>query len=107
MTATSHSELTVDWSTLEGKWFHTLCSGGRVQQQGQVIGSLGHGFYVVRFFGWIVGDETKRQVVHVSDMRKGRWALYESDDQMRDSYEGSIGVKSHERGACECMEQQS
>jgi hypothetical protein len=92
-----------DWNALLGKFFHTLCSGGRVQQQGQIIGSLGQGFYVVRFFGWFVGEETKRQVVHVSDIRKGKWALYESDESMREHYEGSIGVRSHENGpACSC-----
>lgn len=92
------------WDTLEGKWFHTFCSGGRVSQQGQIIGSLGHGFYVVRFFEWFGGGETRRQVFHVSDIRKGRWALYESDDSMREHYEHAIGVRSHERGTCECME---
>ena len=85
-----------DWNALLGKWFHTVCSGGRVQKQGQIIGSLGHGFYVVRHFGWFVGEETNRQVVHVTDMRKGGWAFYESDDSMRDHYQNSIGVRSHE-----------
>src|SRR5688572_7782599 len=33
-----------DWNALMGKWFHVLCSGGRIQQQGQIIGSLGQGF---------------------------------------------------------------
>lgn len=94
----------VDWNTLDGKWFHTLCPGGKVSQQGQIIGSLGHGFYVVRTFEWFGGAETRRNVVHVSDMRKGRWALYESDDSMREHYEHSIGVQSHERGTCECSE---
>lgn len=92
-----------DWNALMGKFFHTLCSGGRVQQQGQIIGALGQGFYVVRFFDWFVGNETKRQIVHVSDLRRDRWALYESDESMREHYEGSIGVRSHEGGAvCSC-----
>ena len=84
-----------DWNALLGKWFHTRCSGGRIGQQGQIIGSLGQGFYVVRTFDWIIGSETRRDVVHVSDIRKQRWALYESDEQMREHYEGAIGVMPH------------
>lgn len=96
-----------DWNALLGKFFHTLCSGGRVQQQGQIIGSLGSGFYVVRFFDWFIGEETKRQVVHISDMRKGAWALYESDKSMRDHYENSTGVRSHDGGPeCPCRREQ-
>jgi hypothetical protein len=95
-----------DWNALLGKWFHTLCSGGRVQQQGQIVGSLGQGFYVVRFFDWFVGTETKRQVIHVSDMRKGQWPLYESDESMRSHYEDSVGVRSHEGGSvCPCQKE--
>ena len=93
-----------NWNILEGKFFHTFCSGGRVQQQGQIIGSLGHGFYVARYFGWFIGEETRRQVIHVADMRKGGWAIYESDESMREHYEGSIGVRSHESGLeCSCQ----
>lgn len=95
-----------DWNALLGKWLHTLCSGGRIQQQGQIIGALGQGFYVVRFFDWFVGNETKRQVIHVSDLRKGRWPLYESDESMREHYEHAVGVLSHDDGgACSCQKE--
>lgn len=89
------------WSSLLDKWFHTFCSEGRVQQQGQIIGALGDGFYVVRFFEWFGGGETRRQLVHLSDIQVGRWALYETDAQMREHYDGAIGVLPH-RGTCAC-----
>lgn len=92
------------WDDLRGKWFHTRCSGGRVARQGQIIGALGQGFYVVRTFDWFVGSETRREIVHVSDMRRGTWALYESDEQMRECYENSIGVLAHSPDvACPCF----
>lgn len=93
-----------DWNALLGKWFHTLCSEGRVSQQGQIIGSLGQGYYVIRTFDWFMGHETRRNVVHVSDMRKRNWALYESNEQMLEHYEGAIGVMPHQ-GSCICSEQ--
>jgi hypothetical protein len=41
--------------------------------------------------------------MHVSDMRDGKWALYQSDEQMREAYEGAIGVMPHGgRGTCAC-----
>lgn len=92
-----------DWNALMGKWFHTFCSGRRVKQQGQIIGSLGQGYYVVRFFEWFRGTETCREVVHVADIRKQQWALYESDESMRKDYENGISVRSHEVGdGCAC-----
>lgn len=92
-----------EWNALVGKFFHTMCSQGFVQQQGQIIGSLGQGYYVVRHFGWLGGFETTRSVVHVSDIRKGKWVLYESDESMREHYEFSIGVQPHRSGDCACM----
>jgi hypothetical protein len=91
-----------DWNNLLGKWFHTLCPEGLVQQQGQIVGSLGHGYYVMRTFDWFVGSETRRNVVHVSEIHKGKWAIYESDEQMREHYENAIGVRSHEGVSCPC-----
>lgn len=109
----TRAKATPDWANLEGKFFHTFCEGGRVASQGQVIGSLGDGYYMVELYDFIVGHAafTGHQIHHISEMdgrAQGRyamtraWAWYSSDEFMRDAYEH--GGIAHPDLNCVCMQ---
>lgn len=81
---------TSDWTTLKGKFFHTFDEDGYVQYQGVIEDLVGDDIAIVLLFSWVVGEPTYHKAVWVSDIVDGGWALYNTGDEMRESYEYSI-----------------
>lgn len=78
---------TTDWTTLKGKFFHTFDEDGYVKYQGQIIDLVGEDIAIVLYFEWITGSQTHHQAVWVSDIVDGGWALYNTNEAMREAYD--------------------
>ena len=76
-----------DWSTLKDKWFHTFNEEGYVQYQGQIIELVNQEIAMVQLYEWAVGAPRYRKAVWVRDIVDNGWALYASDEALRESYE--------------------
>jgi len=77
----------VDWSTLKGKFFHAFDDEGYVQHQGCIVELAGEEIAIVQYFEWALGDRSTIKAVWVKTIVDEGWALYESDEAMRDAYE--------------------
>ena len=78
---------TADWTTLKGKFFHTLDKDGYVQYQGQIIDLVGEDIAIVLYFECLVGTPTYHKAVWVSDIVDKGWVLYNTDEAMREAYD--------------------
>jgi len=88
------SEEVVDWSTLNGKLFHTFDDDGYVQHQGYILDLVGEEIAIIQYFEWFAGSPSKIQAVWVSDIVDEGWALYGSAEAMNDAYEhGHVRVR--------------
>ncbi|HZJ02261.1 MAG TPA: hypothetical protein VFE20_01050 [Thermoleophilia bacterium] len=70
---------------LPGHFFHTLHDNGAIKYQGQVVGRIEPGLFLVELFSYNDGLRTHRQVVPVSDMTG--WRFYPSAEEMIDYHE--------------------
>ena len=73
---------------LVGKFFHDFDDDGKVQHQGHIVDMVADEVYVVDYADWMVGEKTwGRRLVRLAEIVDGKWVLYDSADEMRDSYE--------------------
>lgn len=80
-----------DWTTLKGKFFHDFDDDGYVKHQGVIIDFINEEIAIVQYYEWFVGSSSTIQAVWLSDIVDGGWALYSSDEAMRDAYDiGSV-----------------
>jgi hypothetical protein len=77
----------VDWTTLKGKFFHNFDKDGYVQNQGQIVELVGDDIAIVLLFSWVMGEPTYHKAFWVKDIVDGRWALYSTDEEMREAHE--------------------
>lgn len=82
-----------DWTTLKGKFFHDFDDDEFVQHQGRIIELIGNDIAIIQYFEWFTGHTSKTQAVWLEDIVNGEWALYASDELMRDAYDNHL-VKS-------------
>jgi hypothetical protein len=66
--------------TLVGLWFNSW-HDGEIHWQGQVVGELKNGSYVVQLFGWGTGEQTAKKVVPFEHIKK--WDFYTTERDMR------------------------
>ena len=78
---------TADWTTLKGKFFHTFDEDGYVKYQGTIVDLIGEDIAIVLYFEWFVGHPTYHKALWVGDIIDEGWALYNTDEEMRESYE--------------------
>lgn len=91
------------WESLVGKFFHTFCSGHRIESQGRIITSPAAGYFVVQLFEWLTGGRsfTGTRLVTMEQMVRERWAFYADSQDMDESYKYS-GQDHREGTDCEC-----
>ena len=80
-------EANSSWTTFKGKFFHDFDEEGFVCHQGRILDLIGNEIAIVQYFEWVVGTPSTIRVVWVKDIVDGGWALYSSDEYMRDAYE--------------------
>jgi membrane protein implicated in regulation of membrane protease activity len=73
---------------LKGKFFHDFDEEGYVRHQGQITDFVNNDIAIVRYFDWAMGEPSQTKMVWLRDIVDGGWALYPSDEAMRDAYEG-------------------
>ena len=87
-TATKTTETKpADWSTLKGKFFHAFDEEGYVKYQGQIIDLVGEEIVIILLFEWFTGSPTLHKAMWISDIVDDGWALYNSDEEMREAYD--------------------
>lgn len=81
------------WSSLVGKFFHTLPDGRVIRDQGIILADLGQGYFVVERFQWITGSPSWHgtNVVHLSTMAADHWAFYVSQEEMHEAWQYGTG----------------
>ena len=80
---------------LVGKFFHDFDGEGKVQHQGEIIGMVAEGVYVVSYADWMIGQRSwGTRLFRLDEIIDGRWVLYDSAEEMRDSHEHG-GVPTH------------
>lgn len=70
---------------LVGKFFHTFHDDRAVQYQGQVVGEVAGGLYLVRLFEWFTGCSSGERLWPLANLSGAQF--YDSDESMRDAYE--------------------
>jgi len=70
---------------LSGKFFHSIGQDGFLCWQGQVLGEVQAGFFLVQLFSWLDGDETNCEIVPFEDMLG--WLFYQTSEEMVYSYD--------------------
>ena len=73
---------------LDGQFFHSINSEGKVEWQGYVIGSPQPGWYLIQLFEWFCGEPNVRRLVPLQAMEN--WLFYESAEAMCFSYEHGV-----------------
>ena len=79
---------------LVGKWFHSVTSkdGAReIHWQGQVVGKIDDGHYLVQLYEWLMGEPTEMQIVTLQDMVG--WSFYHTSADMNGAYEQRANLK--------------
>lgn len=71
-------------TVLERKWFHSFNDSGNIHWQGQVLGHVQDGFYLVQLYEWMAGGPSNCEMVHFS--RMVGWMFYCTDEEMLNSY---------------------
>ena len=68
--------------TLEGKFFHTFCKGGRIEKQGVFLSSPEPGYQLVQYFEWLGGEPSfiGMQIVPIAQVSADGWALYDNSE---------------------------
>lgn len=93
------------WSTLVGKFFHTLTEDvprkgrGEVKNQGVVLSDLGGGYFAIQLFDFVIGHPSTRHIVSIERMVANGWSFYETDGEMRESWARYYARGLREAGA--------
>lgn len=77
------------WSSLVGKFFHTLdAETNKVQWQGRILSEPKPGYYMIQLFEWITGSPsfTGTRLVSLDDLTKGGFVFYLTQEEMVESY---------------------
>lgn len=79
-------------STIElvGSSFHVI-ENNLVERQGCIVGNPEPGWYMVQFYDWIMGEANIIKLYRIEEMKE--WVLYESDEDMKYSYEYGYASK--------------
>lgn len=74
---------------LVGRCFHSLDGpDGVIEWQGEVIGKVEQGLYLIRLFNWIDGGDSLQRLIPIDEMR--HWLFYDNHESMNWHYrEGS------------------
>lgn len=77
-----------DWNSLEGKFFHILDDDGYVADQGEIVGTVAPGVYVVELFDFLHGGFAERRLVTIEQMAASpcRWIFHTDSAAMNESY---------------------
>lgn len=75
-------------------FFHDFDSKGYVCHQGCILEYLNEDIVEIQYFEWVMGEPSQRQLVSITDITEGKWALYSSGEEMRDAWEHGH-VKRH------------
>lgn len=70
--------------TLRGKWFHSI-QHGHIIYQGQILGRVSDGVYLVQFYEWSFGSPTRCEMFSLSEIMG--WFFYQSNEQMREQWD--------------------
>lgn len=80
---------TTNINSLVGCFFHSLSKDtGKVERQGQVIGTPEPGWYLVQNFEWLMGEPSVCRLVKFEDMES--WLFYQDNEALKHSYEHGI-----------------
>ena len=82
-----NQDISIDWSTLKGKYFHSFDNDGFVRYQGVIIDHVGAEIIIVQRFEWMAGSPWERKAVWLSEIVNGNWELYGSVESMHEAYE--------------------
>jgi len=79
------------WNNLEGKFFHSFEEDRSVKWQGWIIAQVKDGIYLIDRFEWITGGRsfTGKVLVPIEQMLREQWTFYETEVEMRESYQYS------------------
>ncbi len=72
-------------SEFEWRWFHTF-KNGRIELQGVVEVILPNGDLRVRFFSWVTGDPTSRDVFLADSLQSRNMHFYKTQQDMCAAY---------------------
>jgi hypothetical protein len=77
-------------ASLVGFYFHIFDDEGRIHEQGHFTMDLGQGYFMVEYLDGLVDNAPLpgRQLVHIAAIAEEPWALYESEDAMREANRG-------------------
>lgn len=79
---------------LVGRFFHSF-EDGEIDWQGEVVGDIGDGRYLVALFSWLDGCSYKQQIVALNDM--ATWSFYDSSNDMNAAYARSRQGRADDR----------
>lgn len=74
-------------SKIKGKFFHDFDEEGYVRHQGHIVDFINDDIAVIQYFEWGMGEPSATKMVYLRDIIEGGWALYSSDEEMRDALE--------------------
>lgn len=76
---------------LHGKWFHTFKFDDEGRQklnwQGQILEEVHPGYFAAQLYEWLVGGLGDQVIIHISDMKGGKFVIYESSELMNEAYD--------------------
>ena len=75
---------------LVGKYFHGFVDD-RLNWQGQILGYVQDGYFLVQTYDWIIGDPDTQYLVNITGMAD--WVFYDSASEMEDEYERKYARK--------------
>jgi len=78
---------TEDKYYLKGKFFYDFDEEGYVKHQGHIIDYLNEDIVIIQYFEWFMGEPSMTKTVWVKEIVDGGWALYSTDEEMRDAWE--------------------
>jgi putative NADPH-quinone reductase len=88
---------TGDWTTLKGKFFHEFDDEGYVKHQGHILDFVNQDIAIVQYLDWIMGQPSTIRAVWMRDIVDRGWALYSSDEAMRDAWDGGLVPRRPEK----------
>lgn len=84
---------------LIGKFFHSVqADKTTIEWQGTITAEVAPGVFLLQLFDWMMGDKSNQKIMPVSDMVY--WKIYDSAEEMNDSYEIYSRRKDAQDAAC-------
>jgi hypothetical protein len=75
---------------MRGKYLHILDSESKIIRQGQCLGRISDGLYMVQFFSWLDGSPAECKIATIGQM--AHWLFFQDPKTMERWYGRPFGV---------------